>query len=154
LNQPTHTSSNTTMSSQSYSRQYLRELPETHRRQIIQNDAFRLFQQMEPRLKAAALKGETRYLHDMAHWEAQEDAMRMMQGVDRFSPKETKFNQQMQAFQQSQKQAPALPESLSHELLAALGEKFPDCGVSFQEDWVETRQGVRELKKGILIDWS
>ena len=42
----------------------------------------------------------------------------------------------------------------SDEVLAGLREKFPDCLVSFQEDWIETPHGMKQLKKGILIDWS
>ena len=40
------------------------------------------------------------------------------------------------------------------EIIATLKEKFPDCGVSFQETWVDTARNTRTLKKGILIDWS
>jgi hypothetical protein len=68
------------------------------------------------------------------------------------STKEGMFHAQMEARGRAYPATP-LP-CVSDELLAALKEKFPDCSVSFQEDWVETRQGVKELKKGILIDWS
>ena len=40
------------------------------------------------------------------------------------------------------------------EIIAALKEKFPDCGISFQETWADTARNTRTLKKGILIDWS
>jgi hypothetical protein len=119
------------MSSQIYSRQYLQGLPEMKRRQTIENDVFRLFQQILQPLQAAALKGEKRYLHDMSYWESHQGTMQMI----------------------GQAQSGASGAS-SYELLAGLKEKFPDCSVSLQEDWVETRQGVKELKKGILIDWS
>ena len=154
LNQPTHIQSNTAMSTQSYSRQYLRELPENQRRMIIENDVFRLFQQMIRPLKAAALKGETRYLHDMTHWVAQQGQIKTLQATHRLSPKEAQFHQQVMACHERQGNFHAESDASIDELLAALKEKFPDCGVSFQEDWVETRQGVKELKKGILIDWS
>ena len=32
--------------------------------------------------------------------------------------------------------------------------KFPGCKVGYTETWQETRPGVKEQKKGILIDWS
>jgi hypothetical protein len=74
------------------------------------------------------------------------------------SIKEAKFNQQMEAYRRAHKggvyEDLVPPEDRSEELLAGLKEKFPDCSLSFQEDWIETRQGVKELKKGILIDWS
>ena len=139
------------MSTQSYSRQYLRELPEAQRRQILQNDVFRLFQQMEQRLKAAALKGETRYLHDMSQWMEQQYQQRRVEHQQRVGQAANFSKAEAQLLQQK---GPDPPEPPSEELLAGLKEKFPDCVVSFQEDWVETRQGVRELKKGILVDWS
>ena len=139
------------MSTQSYSRQYLRELPEAHRRQILQGDVFRLFQQMEQRLKAAALKGETRYLHDMSPWMEQQYQQRRVEHQQRVGQAANFSKAEAQLLQQK---GPDPPEPPSEELLAGLKEKFPDCAVSFQEDWVETRQGVRELKKGILVDWS
>ena len=42
----------------------------------------------------------------------------------------------------------------NEDLVAAFQKKFPGCNVAYKEDWIETRQGVKELKKGILIDWS
>ena len=42
----------------------------------------------------------------------------------------------------------------NEELVEALKEKFPDTKIEYQETWIETRPGVKEQKKGILIDWS
>jgi hypothetical protein len=120
---------------------------------------------------AAAELGETKYLYDMKPWmqeqqrqhrerfeqqHQQEVQQLMMLGRnEQISRKQQQFNAQMQAYHNGQALlAAAEAEPPSDELLAGLKEKFPDCGVSFQEDWVETRQGVKELKKGILIDWS
>lgn len=45
--------------------------------------------------------------------------------------------------------------TLSREdMLDALHVKFPECTISYQENWVDTKVGVRELKKGVMIDWS
>jgi hypothetical protein len=139
------------MNPQTLSRQYLQGLPEAHRRQIVQNDAFRLFQEMDQRLKAAALKGQTRYLHDMSYWMEHQQQRRIAEHQQRVAQTAGFSKAEAQLLQQK---GPDPPEPPSDELLAALKEKFPDCDVSFQEDWVETRQGVKELKKGILIDWS
>jgi len=164
------------MSTQSYSRQYLRELPEMKRRER-QEQEFKeqleiLFHRIYYPLMAAAELGETKYLYDTTHWaqeQQQQQPIRLQQDHQKeieqlsllgrtvqISKKEQQFNAQMQTYQQArrsqQEQAP--PEPPSQELLAGLKEKFPDCAVSFQEDWMETRQGVKELKKGILIDWS
>lgn len=40
------------------------------------------------------------------------------------------------------------------DILDALHNKFPECTISYQENWVDTKVGVRELKKGLMIDWS
>lgn len=40
------------------------------------------------------------------------------------------------------------------ELITGIKVKFPDTTVEYQETWIETRPGVKEQKKGFLIDWS
>ena len=157
------------MSSQIYSRQYLQGLPEMKRRQTIENDVFRLFQQILQPLQNAALNGETRYLHDMSSWvaEKQQNDYQQMREQQMFRQNEemrlaaargtalpTKKKMQWDLQVQAQRDLQAQSGASSYELLAGLKEKFPDCIVSLQEDWVETRQDVRVLKKGILIDWS
>lgn len=42
----------------------------------------------------------------------------------------------------------------NEEIIEALKEKFPDTTVEYQETWIETRPGVKEERKGIVIDWS
>ena len=166
------------MSSQTYSRQYLQGLPEMKQRERrekeLKEQLDRLFHQISNPVMAAAELGETKYLYDMRPWmqqQQQQQHMRLQQQhqqevqqlmlLDRtvdISTKQQKFDAQMQAYQRSQKggiyENLVAPEDRSYELLAGLKEKFPDCTVSFQEDWVETRKDMRVLKKGILIDWS
>ena len=40
------------------------------------------------------------------------------------------------------------------DIVEGLKAKFPGCDVEFNEEWVETRPGVREHRSGIKIDWS
>ena len=40
------------------------------------------------------------------------------------------------------------------ETIEYLKEKFPDSKVSYEEQWHDIGPGRRELKKGILVDWS
>jgi hypothetical protein len=40
------------------------------------------------------------------------------------------------------------------EIAELLKEAFPDCKITYEEDWVETSPGKKELKKGIKVDWS
>ena len=49
---------------------------------------------------------------------------------------------------------PALIPFTNEELISVLREKFPDTTVEYQETWIETRPGVKEERKGIVIDWS
>jgi hypothetical protein len=159
------------------SRQYLQGLPEMKRRerreQELKQQLDRLFQLISNPVMAAAELGETKYLYDMKPWiqEQQElhhgrfqqqhrqevQQLTMLGRNEQISRKEQQFNAQMQAYHNGQAllaaAAAAAAEPPSDELLTGLKEKFPDCAVSFPEDWVETRQGVKELKKGILIDW-
>jgi hypothetical protein len=85
--------------------------------------------------------------------------LRQLGRNEQISKKQLLFNTQMHAYQQAQRlcqvqESQVQAETPSEQLLAGLREKFPGCTISLQEDWVETRQGVKELKKGIMIDWS
>ena len=40
------------------------------------------------------------------------------------------------------------------ELVPLFKEKFPDCKITYEEQWVNTADNTRVLKKGIRIDWS
>ena len=40
------------------------------------------------------------------------------------------------------------------DLIEGFKLKFPGCRVEYTEIWQETKPGVKQLKTGILIDWS
>lgn len=40
------------------------------------------------------------------------------------------------------------------DLVEGFKATFPDCKVEYTEMWEDVRPGVREQKKGILVDWS
>jgi hypothetical protein len=40
------------------------------------------------------------------------------------------------------------------DLVEGFKNTFPDCKVEYTEMWEDIRPGVREQKKGILVDWS
>ena len=42
----------------------------------------------------------------------------------------------------------------NEELVEGLKEMYPGTRIEYQETWVDVRAGVKEQKKGILIDWS
>jgi hypothetical protein len=134
-----------------------------------------LFQMIHNPVMAAAELGETKYLFDMKPLALRQSVAKRQRFQEQhrhevqqltllgrnegLSKKEQLFNAQMQAYEQSCRknhlqESQIQAETPSEELLAGLREKFPGCTISLQEDWVETRQGVKELKKGIMIDWS
>jgi hypothetical protein len=40
------------------------------------------------------------------------------------------------------------------EVRETLLEKFPDCTITYEEKWIDISPGKRELKKGLVVDWS
>ena len=165
----------------SHSRAYLQQLPEMKRQQQKEEEykqqLNRLFQMISDPVTAAAELGETKYLYDIRPWLKEQQLqqhmrfqqqhqkelaqLNMLGRTTEVSKKQQLFNAQMQAYTQAQRSCSGVfipqteaPEGPSEELLAGLREKFYGCMVSLQEEWIETRQGVKELKKGILVDWS
>jgi len=142
------------------SRQYLQELPEMKRQERQQEELRRLLQLINTPLMAAAELGETKYLYDISAWAQEKQQRQQHQQNHREMLKVIMLGQNppmrlvLKTATAVHKVQAELPESPSEELLAGLREKFPGCTISLQEDWVETRQGVKELKKGILVDWS
>jgi len=69
-------------------------------------------------------------------------------------------NQQRNSFQVQQEiqlraaghYIPTTPTA--EELIEVCKERFPGCSISYQEVWVERENDTKQLKKGILIDWS
>jgi hypothetical protein len=49
---------------------------------------------------------------------------------------------------------PPQPVLTDAELVAGFFTRFPGCKVYYEESWVETQPNTRNLKKGIVIDWS
>ena len=42
----------------------------------------------------------------------------------------------------------------AEEVIAILRESFPDSKINYEEKWVQISADKQELKKGICIDWS
>jgi len=42
----------------------------------------------------------------------------------------------------------------TEEIIEYLKEKFPDSKIQYEEKWVDISPSNRQLKKGILVDWS
>ena len=136
------------------SRQYLQELPEMKRREREEKEFMHLFQLINTPLMAAAELGETKYLFDMKPWARERQQQQQRREQEQHDREMRQLGRCPLARKARAPQAEVQTETPSEELLAGLREKFPGCTISLQEDWVETRQGVKELKKGIMIDWS
>jgi hypothetical protein len=116
----------TTMPEVTYSREYLRGIPEQLRqqrkKQILQNVINAVVQPVT----TAATNEKTSCI----------------------------IEESVYASQQSHFQRTGVVTITTDDIIGALQEKFPDCIISFQEAWVDTAHNTRVLKKGILIDWS
>lgn len=147
MNLPPATKSSTTMATPIYSRQYLRDLPEVKRQTELRNEIAQLYSNIIHPLTLSAQSGKTKYFHDMTDSIAQKKQQRMHEQQHTEMMIKHGMVPVINTLHQSN------PEP-SDEVIAGLREKFPDCLVSFQEDWIETQHGMKQLKKGILIDWS
>jgi hypothetical protein len=129
------------MSDITYSRAYLRGIPEQLGQKRKQEMKRQLVGSLLGHVTAAASSEKTSYMVDEVVYapykpSIQKDPHRMGQPAKSW-------------------QYPCQDVTLTDdEILGALSEKFPDCVVSFQETWVDTSHNTRVLKKGILIDWS
>ena len=52
------------------------------------------------------------------------------------------------------KSYPPAYEVTPDDIIEGLRAKFPGCDVRHLEEWVDVSPGLREHRKGILIDWS
>ena len=107
-----------------YSREYLRDLPEKRRRDAISQAVSNL----QSQVIQAATAGKVFHLVDLKQF-----AHMRTSGVHYHPP-------------------PYIPTD--QDLVEGFKNKFPDCKVEYTEMWEDVRPGVREQKKGILIDWS
>lgn len=109
-----------------YTRAQLQDLPEKRRRDAIRNAMPALRQQVI----AAATEGTTFHIVDISQF--------------------TKF--QNGGFKVHSHPKPYIPTV--EDLVEGVKATFPDCRVEYTEMWEDVRPGVREQKKGILVDWS
>lgn len=109
-----------------YTRAQLQDLPEKRRRDAIRNAMPSLRQQVV----AAATEGKTSCIVDISHF------VKLQNG----------------GFGVHSHPKPYIPTV--EDLVEGLDETFPDSKVEYTETWTDVRPGVREQKKGILVDWS
>ncbi len=113
------------MSSQKYTREYLTNLPIQMRKQAVQQQSSEKIQF----ILSEARNGKTSCIVSIP------EAPALGRGI----------NMGNSTFQ--------IPPS-KEELIELLVETFPDCKITYEEKWVETSPGRKELKKGIEVNWA
>jgi hypothetical protein len=118
------------MSSQKYSREYLTNLPIEMRKQYVEQQC----QEKIHAILAEARQGKTGTLVSIPE------------------PPAGKRGTVMYSQNQGTPWCSTPPSK--DEMVAFLKETFPDCKITYEEKWIETSPGKKELKKGILVDWT
>ncbi len=108
-----------------FTREYLQDLPEKCRRDAIRQAMATL----QTQVVNAATEGKTCCIVDISHFIRLRNS-----NLSGIHPK------------------PYIPTI--EDLVEGLDETFPDSKVEYVEKWEDIRPGVREQKKGILVDWS
>ena len=130
------------MDYQSYSREFLTELPAKRKRELDQRVVEEIMKSFIQELSMAALSGAKSYMFDMSNTEyVPPSQMTTSNGMQR-SPRVYNGKIIMQY---------SIPMD---ELIALFKERFPGCEVTQKEEWVDTNSNTRTLKKGLCIDWS
>ena len=120
------------------SRSFLQGLPELRKQQ----QADQSVEAISFYIHNAATAGYTSYTYDPTVYRRNIGATKQMVHAQTKS---------MHASGNVQAEQPVITDE---DLVAALKRKFPDCGVSYEETWVDVTPQSRILKKGIRIDWS
>jgi hypothetical protein len=107
-----------------YSREYLRGLPEKHRKDMIINE----ISFYHPNITNAARSGKLYYKIDLTEY-----LRRMQQSPGCYPP-------------------PYRPTI--DDIVEGLKELYLGCRVEYIKDWIETKPGIKEQKEFILVDWS
>jgi hypothetical protein len=112
------------MSNQTYTREYLLSLPTQARKQYM----LQIVEQYVQNIVAAARSGKTSLMISLAD----------------------NSNKAIAHYIAHPWQVYPTVEEIRETLL----EKFPECKITYEEKWVETAPGKKELKKGLEVDWS
>jgi hypothetical protein len=115
------------MSRQTFSRSYLKSLPEDRKQKEIDS----LIKEYVDDIKNKAALGETTYWFPLNA---------MINTDDNFVNARNHGN--------------IATQITIGDLVVGFEERFPDCKVSYQENWTERIGSMRYLKKGILLDWT
>ncbi len=118
------------MSTVPLSRAYLQGLPEMRKQAVLNEYIRRMF---SVSVQNAAAAGKTSILLG--------DMTKIMMDLNRPIDISNIHNHQML-------------EYTVNDIISGVQSYFPDCTVSYEEEWVQTNANTRTLQKGIRIDWS
>ncbi len=119
------------MNSGTYSREDLQNLPQKLKKESINN----VISSFALSVYHAASIGKTSYLYQLKN--------------------ENKNSFDYQREMQMRAAGSYVPDPpTKEELIQGCKERFPECTITYEETWVETGKDTKQLKKGILIDWS
>lgn len=110
--------------SQVFDREYLQNLAGLRKREQL-NEIMKYYEEF---VRKEAIDGKTSYLASIQHVPRK--------NVARYAGEQP------------------LPPATTEELVEAFKKKYPGCGVSYKEEWVDSDSSTRVLKKGVVIDWS
>jgi len=107
-----------------YSREYLRDLPEKHRKETVNNEI--AFYHLN--IINSARSGKLEYKIDLTEYLKRKNQYSMRYPSTYFPTIE--------------------------DLVEGLKQVYLDCRIEHKEDWVETKPGIKEQKQFIVVDWS
>jgi hypothetical protein len=141
------------MTTQIYSREYLQSIPEKRKQSTIDQIA----ESFIPELQNTASSGKTCYLYEIplsCHQKRETyipghaiPAIGIRTRADTSIPPTWQFHH-------------TWPILSLNDVVEGLKKKFPDCKVTYEENWIEdpswqtTGKITKTLNKGIVIDWS
>lgn len=132
--------------SETFNRSYLQAMPEKRKHRIIESIFNNTHRQA---ILETARIGNTSYLFDTEiHKNSEVAHLRTSSRREIFES----------AVAEKKAAAVAAAEITTADFMNFLQEKFSDCKITYEEQWVETSSNMNQktsiFKKGIMIDWS
>jgi hypothetical protein len=132
-------------------REYLQGLPEANRLKKIKEEEDRkaktvtaIVEYFRGSVLDAASKEKTSYLVEGSKIEE----------LRNINPNQCLSNNNTDWFRHQLRQTIFTNKFTDEDVVAAFQAIFPDCKVTYEEQWVETGRDTRVRKAGIVIDWS
>jgi len=133
-------------------REYLQGLPEANRQKKIKEEEDRkaktvssIVEYFRGSVIDDATKGKTSYLIEGSKIEELRNLNSNLCGM---------INNHTEWFRHNLQKNIFTNKFTDEDVVAAFQTIFPDCKVTYEEQWIETARDMRVRKAGIVIDWS